>query len=373
MDWRPPKNVSEVRSFLDLAGYYKRFVKGFSTLASPITKLLWKDVPFVWSENQQKSFDQLKQVLKNAPVLVQPESGKDFTNDLNLMQRRCRWMELLKDYDLVIDYHPGNANVVADALSRMKAAITNFVSRCLTCQKVKVEHQAPTRLLQPIEFPQWKWDKITMDFVTGLPGTPKKNDVVWVIVDSLTKSTHFISVRANMSSYVLVEFYIREVIRLHGIPTSIVSDRDPKFTSRFWNGENKVLGPQILRDTEEKVQITHGRLKQAFDRQKAYADLKRTDMQYDIGDKVFLKVSPSKKVLRFGKKGKLSPRYNGPFEILERFGPMAYRLALPPEFDKIHNVFHVSMLQRYRYDPSHILEPEEMKLNPDLSYEEEPV
>ncbi|KAK8701425.1 hypothetical protein V6N13_019812 [Hibiscus sabdariffa] len=141
----------------------------------------------------------------------------------------------------------------------------------------------------------------------------------------------------------------------------------------FELGENKVLGPQMIQDTKKQVQIIHDRLKQAFDRQKAYADTKRRDIRHEVGDKVFLKVSPWKKVLWFGKKGKLSPRYIGPFEVLEKVGPVAYRLALPPEFDKIHNVFHVSMLRRYRSDPSHVLELEEVELNPDLSYEEEPV
>ncbi|KAL4303968.1 hypothetical protein GQ457_10G012090 [Hibiscus cannabinus] len=141
----------------------------------------------------------------------------------------------------------------------------------------------------------------------------------------------------------------------------------------FELGYNKVLGPQMIQDTEKQVQIMHDRLKQSFDRQKAYADTKRRDIQKNVGDRVFLKVSPWEKVMRFGKKGKLSLRFIGPFEIVERTGPEAYRLALPPEFDKIHNVFHVSMLRRYRSDPSHVLEPEEVELNPDLSYEEEPV
>ncbi|KAK8535568.1 hypothetical protein V6N12_057084 [Hibiscus sabdariffa] len=520
--------MGKVRSFLGLARYYRRFVKGFSTLVSPKNKLLRKDVPFVWSENQQRSFNQLKQVLTNALVLVQPESVKDFTvysdashivlgcvlmqdgkviayasrqlkphevnypthdlelavivfalklwrhylygerchlftdhkslkylltqKDLNLRQHR--WMELLKDYDLIIDYHPRRANVVADALSRkpkldlrekilkeahqrsfsihpgsikiyqdlkslywwsgMKASITDFVSQCLTCQKVKVEHQAPTGLLQPMEFPQWKWDRITMDFVSGLPVTLRKNDVVWVIVGRLTKSTHFISAlgtKVHLStafhpqtdgqsektiqvledmlracvidfgknwekSLPLVEFAYNNSYQasIQMAPFEALYVRRCR-TTLCWSkhGENKVLGPQMLRDTEEKVQIIHGRLKQAFDKQKAYADLKRRDIQYEVGDKVFLKVSPLKKVFRFGNKGKLSPRYIGPFEILERISPVAYRLALPPELDKIHNVFHVSILRRYRSDLSHILEPKEVELNPDLSYEKEPV
>ena len=135
--------------------------------------------------------------------------------------------------------------------------------------------------------------------------------------------------------------------------------------------EHKVIGPDIVKDTEEKVQVIRERLKAASDRQKSYADLKRRDIAYEVGDKVFLKVSPWRKILRFGKKGKLSPRFIGPYEVLERIGPMVYRLALPPELAKLHNVFHVSMLRRYRSDESHILPVQDVQVQADLSYDEE--
>ncbi|KAL4310797.1 hypothetical protein GQ457_01G013250 [Hibiscus cannabinus] len=297
-----------------------------------------------------------------------------------------------------------------------------------------------------------------MDFVSGFPLTPKKNDAIWVIVDRFTKSAHFLPIRKDFSYQKMVELYIREIIRLHGVPKSIISERDSRFTSRFWKslqtalgtrlklstafhpqtdgqserviqvledmlracviefhtsweksislvefaynnsyqasikmasfealygrkcrtplcwselGESKTLGPEVLRKMEEQVAIIHDRLKAAFDRQKAYADLKRRDIQYSVGEKAFLKVSLWKKVFQFGKKGKLSPRLIGPFEVIEEVGPIAYRLALPLKFSKIHDVFHVSMLRKYRSDPSHVLEPDEVELNSNLSYEEE--
>ncbi|KAL5849950.1 hypothetical protein ACOSQ4_007963 [Xanthoceras sorbifolium] len=138
-------------------------------------------------------------------------------------------------------------------------------------------------------------------------------------------------------------------------------------------GEDKLVGPDVIRQTEEKVKIIKDRLKAASDRQKSYADLKRRDIEYVVGDRVFLKVSPWKKILRFGKKGKLSPRFIGPYEIIERVGPVAYRLALPLELEKIHDVFHVSMLRRYRSDPSHKVQTEAIEIQLDLTYEEEPV
>ena len=119
--------------------------------------------------------------------------------------------------------------------------------------------------------------------------------------------------------------------------------------------EHKLIGLDIVKDTEEKVQVIRQTLKAASDRQKSYANLKRRDIEYNVGDKVFLKVSPWRKILRFGQKGKLMPRFIGPYEILECIGSVAYRLALPLELAKLHDVFHVSMLRRYRSDESHIL------------------
>ena len=136
--------------------------------------------------------------------------------------------------------------------------------------------------------------------------------------------------------------------------------------------EHKVIGPDIVKDTEAKVQVIRQRLKDVSDRQKSYTDLKRKDIEYEVGDKVFLKVSLWMKVLRFVKKGKLSPRFMGSYEVLERIGPVTYRLAVPPELAKLHDVFHVSMFQKYRSDESHILPVQEIQVQEDLSYDEEP-
>ena len=135
--------------------------------------------------------------------------------------------------------------------------------------------------------------------------------------------------------------------------------------------EKKVIGPDLIQETEEKVKMIKERLKVATDRQKSYVNMKRKDIRYENGKKVILKVSPWKKVMRFGKKGKLSPRFISPYEVIEKVGLVAYILALPPELEKIHNVYHVSRLRRYRSDPSHVVSSETIKLRPDLTYEEE--
>ena len=136
------------------------------------------------------------------------------------------------------------------------------------------------------------------------------------------------------------------------------------------SNKHKVIGSDIVKDTEEKVCTIPQRLKSASDRQKSYVDMKTKDIEYEVGDKVFLKVSPWRKILRFGKKGKLNLRFIGPYEILERIGPVAYRLTLPPELDKLHNVFHVPMLRRHRYDESHILPVQDVQVESDFTYDE---
>ena len=146
-------------------------------------------------------------------------------------------------------------------------------------------------------------------------------------------------------------------------------------TPLCWNetGERKLLGPEIVQTTVNKVNVIRARLKVAQDRQKSYADKRRKDLQFEVEDQVFLRLSPWKGVVHFGKRGKLSPRYIGPFEIIERIGPVACRLDLPEELSRVHNVFHISMLRKYISDPSHVLETPEIELRDDLSYEEQPV
>nr|GFA86560.1 hypothetical protein [Tanacetum cinerariifolium] len=208
--------------------------------------------------------------------------------------------------------------------------ITTYVSKCLTCAKVKAEHQKPSGMLVLPKIPKWKWDNITMDFVTKLPKSSQGYDTIWVIVDRLTKSAIFTPIREADPMDKLARIYLKEVVTRHGIPISIISDRDPRINSR---------------DSEKKVQIKQ-RMQATRDRQKSYADLKRKPMEFQVEDKVMLKVLPWKGVVRFGKRGKLNPRYVGPFKELQRVGDVAYKLNLPEELSRVHNTFHVSNLKK---------------------------
>ena len=299
-----------------------------------------------------------------------------------------------------------------------------------------------------------------MDFVTHLPRTPQGHDAVWVIVDQLTKSTHFLAVRMTFTLERFCRLYIREIVRLHGVPISIVSDRDRRFTTHFWKsfqkavgtrltmsttfhpqtdgqsertiqvledmlrafvldhkgsweehlplvefaynksyqasiqmapyealygrpcrspicwtevGESSITGPDLIRDTSEKVSLIRQRLLTTQSRQKSYANVRRQPLDFEVGDQVFLKVMPKKGVVRFDKRGKLSPRFIGPFEILERVGTVVYRLALPPNMSGVYEVFHISMLRRYTPDPAHVVDWKEIEVDTDETFEEVPV
>jgi hypothetical protein len=137
--------------------------------------------------------------------------------------------------------HPGYQKTVATVMSHyfwpgMKKEIVEYITKCMECQKVKAEHRHPTGLLQSLAIPEWKWEVVTMDFITGLPRTCKQHDSIMVVVDKLTKDSHFILLKTTHKAVDVADIFMKEVARLHRIPKIIVSDRDPKFTSNLWKG-----------------------------------------------------------------------------------------------------------------------------------------
>ncbi|GJY88451.1 reverse transcriptase domain-containing protein [Tanacetum coccineum] len=361
--------------------------------------------------------------------------------------------------------HPGADKMYYDLKDRywwpgMKKDIVVYVSKCLTCLKVKAEHQRPSGLLQQPEIPEWKWERIAMNFVTKLPRTSSGHDTISVIVDRLTKSAHFLPMREDFKMDRLARLYLNEIVARHGVPISIISDRDSRFTSRFWQsmqealgtrldmitayhpqtddqsehtiqnledmlracvldfggswdvhlplvefsynngyhssvrcapfkalygrkchspimwaeiGEGQLIGPELVQETTGKISQIKDRIKAAHDRQKIYADKRRKPLEFSVGENVLLKVSPWKGVVCFGKKGKLAPRFVGPFEITERIGPVAYILRLPEELIGVHDTFHVSNLKKYLADPTLQVPLDEIKVDAKLNFVEEPV
>nr|GEX54960.1 hypothetical protein [Tanacetum cinerariifolium] len=333
---------------------------------------------FEWEMDAEEAFQTLKQKLCCAPILALPKGSKDFVVYCDaslrgfgavLMQReKRRLIKFWSNYDCEIRYHLGKANVVSDALSRkerepirvralvmkvhpsLPEQIRNAQSEAMKKKNVKAENLG--RLIMQIfeihpdrtsstggpnmkaGIATYKWERITMDFIVGLSRTPSGYDSIWVIVDRLTKSTHFLPVKTMDSIEKLTQLYLKEIICRHGVPISIISDRDSKFTSRFWQslqgalgtrldmttaikaapfealygrkcrspvcwsevGDSQLIGLELIRETNEKIVQIKNRLLTARSRQKSYADVRRRPLQFNVRDKVMLKVSPWKGV-----------------------------------------------------------------------------
>nr|GEX18318.1 reverse transcriptase domain-containing protein [Tanacetum cinerariifolium] len=266
-------------------------------------------------------------------------------------------------------------------------------NKCLTCLKVKARHQKPFGLLVQPKIPQWKWDNITMDFVTKLPKTQSGNDTICVVVDRLTKSAHFLPMKETGHMDKLARLYIKEVVTRHGILVSIIYDHDlsyhasikavpfeelygQKYQSPVWwaeVGDDQLTGPKLIHTTTEKIVQIKQRIQSVLDRQKSYTDVRCKPLEFQVGDRVMLKVSPWKGVVRFGKWGKLNPRYIRPFKVLAKVWTISYRLELPKQFSRVHSMFHVSNLKKCLSDKPLAISLDEVHIDDKLCFVEEPV
>ncbi|XP_073138742.1 uncharacterized protein [Henckelia pumila] len=318
--------------------------------------------------------------------------------------RQRRWIELLKDYNLTISYHPGKVNKVADALSRKnmsKVILASLSAQPCLRKTVKLkqnqdpslaklreqagEGKAPNLEIDPNGV-MWIKGRLCVPDIDNLRQEPtiRKTDgqterTIQTLEDMLRACA--LDFSGNWSEHLpLIKFaYNNSYHSSIGMaPYEVLYGRKCR-SPFYWNevGEKAITGPELVQTTVKKVSIIKKRLKAAQDRQKSWADMKRRPLEFEIGEKAYVKVSPMKGVIRFGKNGKLNSRYVGPSEILDKVGTLAYRLALPPDMSRIHNFFHVSQLRKYISDPSHVLEIEplvvEGNLNKELKYEEVPI
>nr|GEV60914.1 hypothetical protein [Tanacetum cinerariifolium] len=231
--------------------------------------------------------------------------------------------------------------------SNMKADIATYVSKCLTCLRVKAKHQKPFGLLVQLEIPQWKWDNITMDFVTKLPKTQSGNDTIWVVVDRLTKFAHFLPMKETDPMDKLARLYLKEVVTRHGIPVSIICDRDPRSVDHTFVGPrlempSSQVSNLFMKKTKKIVQIKQ-RTQATRDRQKSYADVRCKPLEFQVGDRVMLKVSPWKGVVRFGKR------------------------------EKVHSTFHVSNMKKCLSDETLAIALDELYIDDKLCFVEKRV
>nr|GEV49937.1 hypothetical protein [Tanacetum cinerariifolium] len=401
--------------------------RGFSKIAKSMTKLTQKDVKFDWGDKQEAAFQRIKQKLCSAPILALPEGREDFvvycdasiqgkanvvadalsrkervllrvralmmTIGLDLSkqilkaQTKARkpennknkdvggvlienaknpkairteklepsadgtlclnsrsWLPCYGDLRTVVMHeshkskysiHSGSEKMYQDIKKlywwpNMKADIATYVSKCLTCSKVKAEHQRPSRLLVQPKIPEWKWDNIMMDFVTKLPKSSQGYDTIWVIIDRLTKFAIFKPIRETDPLDKLARMYLKEAAPFEAL-----------------------YGQKC--------------------RSPSYADLKRKPMEFQVRDKVMLKVSSWKGVVRFGERGKLNPRYVRPFKVLKKVGAVAYKLELPQKLSRVHNTFHVSNLKKCYSDDPLVVPLERLQVDDKLHFVEETV
>ncbi|GKA21792.1 putative reverse transcriptase domain-containing protein, partial [Tanacetum coccineum] len=277
-----------------------------------------------------------------------------------------------ESHKLKYSIHPSSEKMYQDMKKlywwpNMKADIATYVSKCLTCARVKAEHQRPSGLLVQPTIPEWKWDNIMMDFITKLPKSSQGFDTILVIVDRLTKSTHFLPIRENDPLDKLARLYLNKIVARHKILASIICDRDGRFTSNLWKSFQKAL------ETTEKIILIKQRMQAAQDRQKSYADWKQKPMEFEVGERVMLKVSPWKGVVQFSKQCKLNPRYVRPFRVLAKVGKVAYKLELPHELSRVHHTFHVSNLKKFYADEPLVKPLEGIHVDDKLQFVEEPV
>ncbi|GKA00613.1 putative reverse transcriptase domain-containing protein [Tanacetum coccineum] len=434
-DWASPKIPTEIRQFLGLAGYYRRSIEGFSKITKSMTKLTQKGVKFDWGDKKEAAFyhgcnkiePQKLENFKKEDVggMTRKEIPKEKLEpraDRTLCLNGRSWLPCYGDLRTVIMHeshkskysiHPGSDKMYQDVWKlywwpNMKADIATYVHKCLTCAKVKAEHQRPSGLLVQPEIPQWKWI-ISLWILSKLPKSSQGYDTIWVIVDRLTKSALFLPMRKTDPMEKLARMYLKEVVTRHGIPVSIIFDHDGRFTLNFWRSLQKALGTtlamstayhpetdrqsertiqtledmlracvidfgkEIVQETTEKIIQIKQRIQAARDRQKSYTDLKHKPVEFYVGDRVMLKVSPWKVVVRFGKQWKLNFRYLGPFKVLAKVRAVSYKLELPQELSRVHNTFHVSNLKKCYFDEPLAVPLEGLHIDDKLYFVEEPI
>nr|GEU29824.1 putative reverse transcriptase domain-containing protein [Tanacetum cinerariifolium] len=419
----------------------------------------------IYSKTQEEHVEYLRIVLKflkKEKLYAKFSKRKFWLREVQLLGHVIN--ELFSDYDCEIRYHPGKANVVADALSkkeRVKPRRVRVMNRSdgtlYYLDRIWVPLKGDVRTLIMDEthkskysvhpgadkmyydlrdrywWPEIKKDiagyvRIAIDFVTKFPRTSSGHDTIWVIVDRLTKSAHFLPMREDYKMDRLARLYLNEIVARHGVPISIISDRYSRFTARFWQSMQEVLGtcldmstayhPQTDGQSERTIHTLEYMLKACvldfrgswdvhlllveFSYNNSYhssvrcapfkalygrkcrspimwaevgeGQLIRPKLVQETTEKISqIKDRLKKGVVRFGKKGKLSPRFAGPFKIIENVGLVAYRLAFPKELNSVHDTFHVSNLKKCLADPTLQVLLDEIRVDAKLNIMEEPV
>ncbi|WVZ63738.1 hypothetical protein U9M48_013346 [Paspalum notatum var. saurae] len=335
------------------------------------------------TRRHQKDDEKLQEIRELLKIGKAPHFREDEQGTLWYKNRICvpnvdsiRKLILSEAHDTAYFILPSSSKMYYDLKERfwwygMKRLVADYVAVCDTCQHVKAEHQRSIGLLQPLKVLVWKWEEITIDFIVGLPRTQKGYNSTWVVVDRLTKVAHFIPVNTTYSGAKLAELYISRIFSYNNSYQASLkkSPFEALYGKRcrsplFWNqtGEKQVFGPDIIQDAEQELRIVWENLRVAQSRQRSYANVRRRDLSFKVEDHVYLKVSPMRGIHRFNMKGKLAPRYIGPFKILEK-----------KDLSGVHDVFHVSQLKKCLRVPEEQAPLEGLEVQEDLTYTEHPV
>nr|GEU96287.1 putative reverse transcriptase domain-containing protein [Tanacetum cinerariifolium] len=471
-----------------------------------MTKLNKKSVKFDWGEKAKAAFQLLKQKLCSAPILALPEGSENFVVYCDASHKGLGMVLMLKEKviayasrQLKVDEknnttHDLELGAVVFALKMWRHYLyglnlpkqilnaqsearkeENFIKEDLHGMINKLEPRADGtlyKMYQDLKKLYW-WPNIKAEIATYVSKCvtyakvkleyqklSARQDTIWVIVDRLTKSVHFLPMREDDTLEKLKRQYLNEVVSKHGVPVLIISDRDGKFTSQFWKSLNKALGtrldmsityhpktdgqsertiqtledmlracvldfrkgwdkhlplvefsynnsyhinikaapfealygrkcrspicwaevgdrhltgPEIIHETTKKIVQIKSRIQAACDRQKSYIDVRRKPLEFQVGDKVMLKVSPWKGVICFDKRGKLNPRYIGPFKILAKVGTVAYRIELLEQLSRVHCTFYVLKLKKCMADEPLAIPLDEIQVDDKLNFIEEPI
>ncbi|WVZ63996.1 hypothetical protein U9M48_013582 [Paspalum notatum var. saurae] len=257
----------------------------------------------------------------------------------------------------------------------MKRAVAEYVAICDTCQRVKAEHQRPAGLLQPLKVPEWKWEEITMDFILhdSLDTKLRFSTTYHPQTDGQTEKTNQIlkdMLRACAIKYGTSWDKCLPYAEFSYNNSYQASLKKSPFEALYGKRIRPVFGPDIIQNAEQQLRIVQENLRVAQSRQRSFADVRRKDLSFKVDDHVYLKVSPMRGIRRFNMKGKLAPRYIGPFKILEKKGEVAYGLELPPSLSSVHDVFHVSQLKKCLRVLEERAPLEGLEVQEDLTYTE---
>nr|GFA26366.1 putative reverse transcriptase domain-containing protein [Tanacetum cinerariifolium] len=411
-----------------------QFIEEFSKIAKSMTKLTQKAIKFDWGEKEENAFQLIKQKLGSTPILALPEGSKDFVvyynasqkglgavlmqrekKDLNMRQQR--WLKLLSDYDCNIRYHPGKANVMADSLSRKERNVPLRVRALVMTINLDLPKQTLAAQIEALKPKNIKKEDVGGMIRTDIPKerlepradrTLYLNDRSWLPCNGDLRSV--ITHESHKSKYAIHPGSEKMYQKAMGTDICTSTAYHPEIDSQsertiqtledmlhacvidFGKGWVKHLPlAEFSYNNSYHASIKaapyealHGRkcrspmcwaesIQAAQDRQKSYVDRKRKQMELEVGDRVMLKVSLWKGVVRFGNRGKLNPRYVGPFKVLAKVGKVAYKLELPQELSRIHHSFHISNLKKCYSDEPLVMPLEEVHIDDTLQFVEEPV